>query len=189
MNVMTRADKRAAENKTGILWWVGQIASWLALFIVLALITIMILVPRLTGSTAYTVLTGSMRPHYPPGTLIVVKPVEPSEVRIGDVLSYQLESGEPEIITHRVVGMGSSIDGEQRFALRGDANNTNDEPVIAPQIRGVLWYSVPYVGYINSALTGEQRVWLVRVAAGGLLTYALVMFFRAWREKQVKVKP
>lgn len=189
MSVMTRAERRAAENRTGTLWWMGQISSWLALFVVLALITVMIVVPRLTGSTAYTVLTGSMRPSLPPGTLIVVKPIAPEDIRIGDVLTYQLESGEPEVITHRVVSMGATTDGEHRLTLRGDANNTDDEPVIAQQVRGSLWYSVPYLGYVNSALTGEQRIWLTRVVVGGLLAYALVMLFGAWRDKKAKEGP
>ncbi|MGO2481196.1 signal peptidase I [Glutamicibacter ardleyensis] len=189
MNVLTRAERRAAENKTGTLWWLGQIASWLAFFLVLALIAVMIVVPRLTGSTAYTVLTGSMRPSLPPGTLIVVKSLEPEDIRIGDVMTYQLESGESEVVTHRVVGIGATTDGEQRFTLRGDANNTDDEPVIAQQIRGSLWYSVPYLGYVNSALSGEQRIWLTRVAVGGLLAYALVMLLGAWRDKKAKEGP
>lgn len=189
MNVLTRAERRAAENKTGTLWWLGQIASWLAFFLVLALIAVMIVVPRLTGSTAYTVLTGSMRPSLPPGTLIVVKPLEPEDIRIGDVMTYQLESGESEVVTHRVVGIGATTDGEQRFTLRGDANNTDDEPVIAQQIRGSLRYSVPYLGYVNSALSGEQRIWLTRVAVGGLLAYALVMLLGAWRDKKAKEGP
>ena len=44
----------------------------------MAVLALTIVIPRLTGSTPYTVLTGSMVPTYPPGTLIVVKPEDPA---------------------------------------------------------------------------------------------------------------
>jgi signal peptidase len=186
MSVPTRARLRRERDKTGILWWIGQTLSWLALFVVLALVAVMIVVPRLGGATAYTVLTGSMRPGLPPGTLIVVKRVDPKEIRPGDVVTYQLTSGEPMVVTHRVVGVGNTTGGELRITLRGDANNTND-PLIRPeQIRGSLWYSVPLIGFVNSAVTGQQRSWLTWIAVGGLLTYAIVMLLGAWRDKRTE---
>lgn len=184
MSELTRAQLRHEREKTSVLWWVGQTSSWLALFIVLSLLAVMIVIPRMGGATAYTVLTGSMRPGLPPGTLIVVKPVAPEEIRPGDVVTYQLKSGEPTVVTHRVVGVGKTAGGEQRFALRGDANNANDPLILPEQIRGSLWYSVPFLGFLNSAISGEQRSWLTWLTVGGLLTYATVMLIGAWREKR-----
>lgn len=184
MSTPTRAQLRRESEKTSVLWWIGQISSWLSLFIVLSLITIMIVVPRISGATAYTVLTGSMRPVLPPGTLIVVKPIDTNAIQTGDVVTYQLKSGEPQVVTHRVVGVGTTADGEQRFTLRGDANNTNDPLILPEQIRGKLWYSVPYAGFLNSAINGEQRTWLTWLAVGGLLAYSSVMFAGAWRDKR-----
>jgi len=182
-HVVRRRDLR---ERTGILWWAGQVFSWLLLFIVLALIAVMIVVPKLGGATAYTVLTGSMRPQFPPGTLVVVKPIDPELLRICDVATYQLVSGEPEVVTHRVAGIGTSLAGDQRFVFRGDANNVDDQPVRPEQIRGKLWYSLPLLGFVNSALTGQQRTWLTWAAAGGLMVYSVVMFASAWRDRQRK---
>lgn len=182
----TRTQLRATREKTGPWWWVGQVVSWLALFMVLALLAVMVVVPRVAGATPYTVLTGSMRPNLPPGSLAVVRPVPAEELRIGDVVTYQLKSGEPDVVTHRVVAVGSSLGGEQQFIMRGDANNADDAPVIAAQIRGELWYAVPWLGYLNSALSGQQRGWLTWLAVGGLLSYSLVMFVGAWRERRTR---
>lgn len=182
MSIQDRTRRSERPEKTGIFWWGGQVLSWLVLFIVLALIAVMIVIPKLGGATAYTVLTGSMRPNFPPGTLVVVKPVDPVQLRIGDVATYQLKSGEPEVITHRITSMGTSLGGEQRIIFRGDANNTADDPVQSEQIRGKLWYSIPLLGYVNTALSVQQRTWLTWVVAGGLIVYSLVMFIGAWRE-------
>lgn len=184
MTEQTRAQLKREREKTGLFWWSGQLASWLAFFIVLALIAIMIVIPKLGGATAYTVLTGSMRPEFPPGSLIVVEPTDTEEIRIGDVVTYQIKSGEPEVVTHRIAAISSTLSGETQFTLRGDANNTDDDPVRPEQIRGKLWYSVPLLGFVNSAITGQQRTWLTWIAVGGLLAYSMIMFAGAWREKQ-----
>lgn len=178
--------RRELRERTGLLWWVGQLFSWLLLFIVLALIAVMIVIPKAGGATAYTVLTGSMRPQFPPGTLVVVKPIEPEYLRIGDVATYQLESGEPEVVTHRVAGISHNLAGGLQFVFRGDSNNSDDEPVLPEQIRGKLWYSVPTLGFLNSAISGQQRTWLTWSAAGGLIVYSAVMFVGAWRDRQQK---
>lgn len=177
-----RAAGRA--GKTGFLWWAGQIGSWLVLLAVLAVVAAMIVVPRLGGATAYTVLTGSMAPGMPPGSLAVVRPVDPATLRTGDVITYQLKSGEPAVVTHRVVGVGTTSDGELRLTTRGDANGANDPPVHPGQVRGSLWYQVPWLGFINSALTGAQRQWLTTAAVAGLLGYSAFMAAGAWRERR-----
>lgn len=189
MTNSTRAQLRRVREKTGPFWWVAQIISWLALFIVLSLIFVMILLPKLGGATAYTVLTGSMRPSYPPGDLLVVRDVPMEEISIGDVVTYQLESGKPEVVTHRIVGVSATLNGERQFTLRGDANNVDDDPVIEAQVRGKLWYAIPKLGFVNSAFNGQQRSWMTLVAVTGLLTYSGIMFIGAWRDRRKKPKP
>lgn len=172
------------EERTGVMWWLGQIVSWLILLIVLAVAAVMIVVPRVGGATAYTVLTGSMEPGMPPGSLAVVRPVDPAHLRTGDVITYQLKSGEPAVVTHRIVGVGATTRGELRFTTRGDANTAEDPPVQPEQIRGRLWYQMPWLGYVNTALTGSQRQWLSVAIAAGLFGYAALMLGSAWRERR-----
>ena len=164
--------KRSADKSHGLLYYLGiGLSAGLLVFVVLVGV-LAIVVPAVTGSTAMTVLTGSMSPTYPPGTLIVVAPVDSADIRIGDAVTYQIESGKPTVVTHRVVSITSSSDGSISFQTKGDANNTaDDKPVIPEQIRGKVWYSIPYLGYVNSAVNGEARVWLIPILAGGLFLY------------------
>ncbi|WP_313810723.1 signal peptidase I [Glutamicibacter sp.] len=188
MNTSTRRQHHGKRAKTGVFWWIGQIVSWLALFVVVLLIAVMIVVPKIGGAATYTVLTGSMRPTYPPGEFIVVKPVPFDQIQSGDVVTYQLESGKPAVVTHRVVGIDVKVDGSKRLIARGDANNVDDAPVQSEQVRGRLWYSLPWLGYLNSALTGQQRTWLTWTAVIGLSAYSLVMFTGAIRDRRKQVK-
>jgi signal peptidase I len=159
--------------------------SWVVLLGATALVTLAVLVPRVTGSTPYTVLTGSMSPAYPAGTLVVVRPVDLADVRVGDVVTYQLRSGEPAVATHRVVGVGWTAEGEKVLTTRGDANSVADAaPVREVQLRGEVWYSLPWVGRLNVLLSPDQHQLLVRVAAVALFGYAAVLLVQGSRPRR-----
>ncbi len=160
--------------------WLGQLLAWLVIVGVVVVLAAAVLGPRLAGATPYTVLTGSMRPDYPPGTLVVVKPVAADVLRSGDVVTYQLESGEATVVTHRIVEVGTNLQGDVTFTTQGDANEIPDaEPVRPVQVKGRLWYSVPYLGYVNNFMTGRQRQTAVLLVSGGLVAYAAYMFVSA----------
>ncbi|UXN25723.1 signal peptidase I [Curtobacterium flaccumfaciens] len=145
------------------------------LLLVAGLAVVLIVVPKATGSMPLTVLTQSMEPTLPPGTLLVVRPTPIDDIRVGDVVTYQIVSGQPAVVSHRVVSVSSSSNGERTFVLKGDNNAEADPaPVTAVQIRGVVWYSVPEIGIVNQVVNGS-RSWLIPAVAGVLLTYGAVM--------------
>ena len=145
------------------------------LLIVAALAVVLIVVPKATGSMPLTVLTQSMEPTLPPGTLLVVRPTPVEDIQVGDVVTYQIVSGQPAVISHRVVSVSSSSDGGRTFVLKGDNNAKADpHPVAAAQIRGVVWYSIPEVGVVNQLVNGS-RSWLIPTVAGVLLAYGGMM--------------
>nr|WP_269902581.1 signal peptidase I [Terrimesophilobacter mesophilus] len=132
-----------------------------------------IIVPSITGSTPMTILTSSMRPTYPPGTLVIVKPIATSDIRIGTPITYQLESGKDIFITHRVIAISHNSEGRTTFTTKGDANGGADEkPVLPVQVRGEVWYSIPYLGWVNTFVGGGNRGWIVPALAGALFLYA-----------------
>ncbi|MBC9225304.1 signal peptidase I [Aeromicrobium sp. 636] len=166
------------------LWWAGQALAWVVILVAASAVTVGVLIPRIGGATPYTILTGSMQPKYPPGTLVVVKPTPAEEIGIGSVITYQLTSGEPTVVTHRVVAVALGSDGQPSFTTRGDANSADDlAPVQPVQIRGVVWYSVPGLGWMGNAIGQERRNTAVYVVAGGLGLYAAWMFGGALRAR------
>nr|WP_281381900.1 signal peptidase I [Conyzicola lurida] len=183
-----RHERRAPAEKT-LVQYLGVAVSAAVLVIVVALAALVIVLPLAVGGTALTVLTSSMAPKYPAGTLIVTKPTPVDEIRVGDVLTYQIASGSPAVISHRVITRTISTDGETTFTTKGDNNSDADpEPVREVQVKGTLWYAIPQLGWVNNALSGESRGILVPVAAGGLFAYAAYLFgsaavarHRRWR--------
>lgn len=161
-------------TEKSLLYYIGLAVSLVALLIVVAIALAAIIVPMATGSTALTVLTSSMEPRYPAGTLIVVRPVAAADVQVGDVVTYQSKSGQPQVVTHRVIEKGFRQDGGLQFITQGDANSVADEnPVREVQIQGRLWYSVPYLGWVANAMNGSARQTIVPVIAGLLVAYGV----------------
>lgn len=151
---------------------------------------VLIVIPVATGSHTYTILTQSMVQKFPPGTFMVMKPAPFDELKYGDVITFQLYSGRPEVETHRVVGFGATQQGEKTLITRGDNNGANDpEPVRAIQVKGKLFYAVPYVGFLANALGNSDRdTWAV-VAALALIGYGAITVFKAVRRPRNRQTP
>jgi signal peptidase len=167
------AAAEAAEKAS--IWHVIRTGLSLGIFaIVLGLVSVIVIIPKVLGATPLTILTSSMEPGLPPGTLIVVEPVAPENIVIGDVITYQIESGEAAVVTHRILEVQSSTIGEPTFILQGDNNAEPDPPVTASQIQGRLVYSLPWVGNLSSILNGPARATLLPILAGAMVLYAAV---------------
>jgi signal peptidase len=131
----------------------------------------LVAVPKMTGSRPLTVLTGSMTPTYPAGDVVIVKPADADNLQIGDVITFQPESNNPELTTHRIVGVVLTSDGRQ-YVTRGDANGADDPMPIKPeQVRGKVWYSVPCVGYASMWASGQSIRMVIDLAAMALVLY------------------
>lgn len=158
--------------------------TWGLVAAIAGVLVIAVVVPRVAGATPYTILTSSMRPALPPGTLVVVRPVRSADVAVGDVLTYQRDSGEATVVTHRVVEVGQDAQGTPRWRTRGDANDVVDPGWVRPvQVRGRLWYDVPHLGRLNLLLTGSQRRTATVAVAAALLGYAGLLLTGAARDR------
>ena len=170
------ARHRSAERHRGgrtpkMLFQTVSVAS-MSLAVLAALV--LIVIPRLSGSYTYTVLTSSMAPAYPPGTFLVVRPAPFDTLRAGDVITYQMESGRPEVITHRVVAVSSTQHGERTLITKGDNNSIEDDkPVLEVQVRGKLFYAVPHIGFLATAAASGGRDGLLPFIAVGLVGYGV----------------
>ena len=94
------------------------------IIIMIALCSLLVL-PGIFGYQMYNVITGSMEPSIPVGSLIYVNVMGPEEIREKDVIAFYSSVEEGSIITHRVV-MNNVVSGT--FNTKGDAND-GDDPV------------------------------------------------------------
>lgn len=122
------------------------------IFIVLAILLVGV---RIVGLTPLCVLSGSMEQTYRTGSLIYVKDISASEIKVGDPITFYL-NGEKVVVTHRVI----KVDKEnQLFYTKGDANKTSDvSPVKFENLIGTPVFTVPNIGYLSnfiSTLSGK----------------------------------
>jgi signal peptidase len=129
------------------------------------------------------VTTGSMEPILQVGDLIYVKGVEPSEIQVGDIITFRppLEFISGTLITHRVVDITYDVN-EVYFKTKGD-NNPSVDPwtiesgeVIGRQeatFKGLgnlfLWVKTP-VGLTTMLALASLYLFLpnIRQALGGM---------------------
>ena len=141
--------------------WVGRLLSLAALGLLAAAVTVVVLIPRATHGQAMTVLTGSMTPGIPVGSVVVVRPVDPGTLQVGDVATYQKDKAGTAFITHRVVDVDTSTH-PTTYLFKGDANRGPDlEPIVPDRIVGKVWFHVPYLGTVRDGLKGPGGVTLV----------------------------
>ena len=143
----------------------------LILLVVTCLLTIVLArVVPLTGRSTLVVAGGSMAPALDIGTAVVVEPVEPSSLRVGDLVS--LRSGaERAIFTHRITRL-IDRDGAVWIETKGDANAGVD-PSITPatSVIGRVSVALPKVGYLIALLSAPVGILFV-ISLGSLLLFA-----------------
>ena len=129
-------------------------------------------VPRLFGVNEFNILTGSMSPDYPAGTLVFVQPKDPSAIRPGEVVSVVMNDN-LDVLTHRVV---SNNYDDNTITTRGDANNSDDAPTLYENVVGVVCFSIPYVGGVVDFLVNDS---FGRIVGIGVLVTILALTFLA----------
>lgn len=115
------------------------------LMIVLLIWAAVLIVPKLIGMEEYAVLTASMEPEIPVGSLVFDKKPDMGTLKVGDVVTYQISG--TTLVTHRVTAIN---DADKTIITKGDANDVEDgAPVEYSNVLGVCAFHLPYLGYIS----------------------------------------
>ncbi len=121
------------------LGWVLPALSAGAVAVLLPL-SIFLVTVWLLGGQLQAVLSGSMSPTYPVGSLLVVAPIDAGDVEPGMALVFEDPVQPGRVVTHRVASVIETP--SLQFVTQGDANTRADAaPVPARMVRGrVLWH-------------------------------------------------
>ncbi len=127
------------------------------------------------------VLSGSMEPAIPVGSIVLIKSA-PSYI-VGDVITYGPDTRKAIPVTHRVVALK---DG--KFLTKGDANEGVDAGSVDPKsVIGKVVFHVPYFGYFLDFAKTETGFWLLVIipclAVAGFELYRALREF--WKRRQL----
>lgn len=134
-------------------WVAGAVSN--ALIVILLVLVVAFAGVRLVGLTPYAVLSGSMEPELPVGSLIYVREVDPATIQPGDAVTFEKSSG--SIVTHEAY----EIDYDAGLIYTQGINNRSEdgtilhdgEPVAFTRVIGVPVVCVPLLGYVNALIT------------------------------------
>ena len=104
----------------------------------------------LFGYKAFIVLSDSMsKTDFAAGDLVLVKEVDPSTLKEGDIIAYssQNTSNYGETVTHKIRKLTTDARGEPGFITYGTTTDTDDETVVTyPYVLGKYKTNIPKVG-------------------------------------------
>ncbi len=148
----TRTLERAPRPKPGP---VTRLLTGAASLVALAVAIVFLLAavgPQTGLYGTFTVVSGSMEPSIPTGSLVVVLPVDPVAIRVGDVITYTSPDAPYPTLTHRVLSIIQTSQGVA-FQTKGDANLTLDPfEVSYARKGGRVVLAVPWLGYLMAAI-------------------------------------
>lgn len=99
--------------------------------------------PILGNIRSFVVLSGSMSPSIPTGSVIYTQ--KQSEYMVGDVIAFQKGN---QVITHRLMII-EGAGGNTQFKTMGDANDSLDQESIAPdKVLGKVFLKAHHIGFL-----------------------------------------
>lgn len=140
--------------------------AWLALYV--------------NGYRIAAVISGSMEPAIPMGSLVVyAADADFQEVKLGDVVVFSRPDGME--VCHRAVQIT-----ERGIETKGDANSISDGiSTTKDNFKGVLWIVMPWMGYLIIKVQEHSIVLLAGCAAifvAALLSLIFITYFRETKE-------
>ena len=137
--------RKIKENKI-LRFIVGFVKTIITLVLILMLLVI--LVQRFSsndlsigGIRVFTIISNSMLPDYEPGDILVLKEENPSNIMIGDDVTYIGKTGQVKglVVTHKVIDKREE-EGKYYFTTQGTNNEIADPEIDESQIYGKVIY-------------------------------------------------
>ena len=145
-------------------------------------------VPSIGGVMPFIVLSPSMEPKIDEGDIVIVKEIDPHDIRVGeedgDIISFfDPSSKDKTVVTHRAIDVRTTQDGRLEFKTKGD-NNTTKDPRWVPEenVVGIYKFRLPLLGNIAMFMQSAEGF----VICIGVPVVALVLYDILRRRRQEK---
>lgn len=166
----------------------GTIASTFAL-VISATVAALLLLPALLGYQRYIIVSGSMEPKLPVGSVVYDEVVPVGDLHVGDIITFvpPPEYDVPDPVTHRIVEIlpnqiDQSGNHQTVFRTKGDANEDVDPwlMVLDQPKQARVVHVVPYLGYVYAFLNLRWvQILLIGVPAIAIAVGLVILLWRA----------
>ena len=139
---------------------------YVILFLIVASVLFVVILQRasnnaiaLGGVRVFNIISESMIPKYNIGDVLVVKSIEPQNIKVGDDIAYigQESTFNQKIVTHQVIKIDYE-NGEYIFHTKGIANILEDPLVHQNQVFGKVVYKIWILSLISKILSNVYVV-------------------------------
>ena len=139
---------------------------YVILFLIVASVLFVVILQRasnndiaLGGIRIFNIVSESMVPKYNIGDVLVVKSIEPQNIKVGDDIAYigQESTFNKKIVTHQVIEIDYE-NGEYIFHTKGIANILEDPLVHQNQVFGKVVYKIWILSLISKILSNVYVV-------------------------------
>lgn len=139
---------------------------YVILFLIVASVLFVVILQRasnndiaLGGIRIFNIVSESMVPKYNIGDVLVVKSIEPQNIKVGDDIAYigQESTFNQKIVTHQVIKIDYE-NGEYIFHTKGIANILEDPLVHQNQVFGKVVYKIWILSLISKILSNVYVV-------------------------------
>lgn len=166
--MVVRTKNKLNKNKVNAVAAISNIIGILLILFVIACL-LPVFVPKIMGREVFTVVSGSMEPEIPVGSLVIIKKADPLKVQAGDIIAFRRNG---TVVTHRVVENQSEA---RQFITKGDANEMEDlEPVSYTGLVGLMTHHFGGVGNLMAFFsTLGGKLFLLGLIVFGVLLQIL----------------
>ena len=172
--------------KTTMVWLIVLLAVFMMLFTVISVTTFNRNDRDLFGYKMYIVNTDSMAAtDFKAGALILVKEVDPSTLKAGDIITFMSQDTDSfgETITHKIREVTFDAEGNPGFITYGTTTNVNDDTIVTyPYVLGRYQSHVPGLGtFFNFLKTTQGYFVCIFIPFMLIILYEAVKFFNLFR--------
>ena len=144
-----------------------------AILVAVIVICLPLIVPKFFGGQFLAVVSGSMEPEIPTGSLVYVKSADPKDLQPEEIIAFYGARDTSTIVTHRVL---ENHPADKKLITKGDANKTKDmNPTRYDHVIGRVEFHVPGMGFVAQMLTSIPG----KIALGSMIGLALVLHLMA----------
>ena len=172
--------------KTTFVWLMALLAVTMMIFTVISCTTFNRNDRSLFGFKMYIVNSDSMAAtDFNAGSLILVKEVDPSTLKEGDIITFMSQDTDSfgETITHKIRKLTTDAEGNPGFVTYGTTTDTDDETIVTyPYVLGQYQSHIPGLGtFFNFLKTTPGYFVCIFTPFMLIILYEGVKFFNLFR--------
>jgi signal peptidase len=149
------------------------------IFLISALIVVLIQKffnnKAIMGYRVFSVASESMKEEYSIGDIIIIKEVEPSELKVGDNVTYVGKTSNLNglIITHKIMSVRKE-NNDYYYITKGTSNEIEDPEISYQQIYGKVIYKTIVFSYVGRLMSNVYSYYALFTIVGLYASYQVV---------------